>query len=72
MRIDGVSSSFTEIENQSWRVVMQPGTRRQLALTCKWAQRLEQAEQLEAIIRAKVEHPFHVIKKSMSAHEGPL
>jgi len=41
---------------------MQPGKRRQLDLTRKWAQLLEQAEQLKASIRAKVEHPFHVIK----------
>ena len=41
---------------------MQPGKRRQLDLTRKWAQLLEQAEQLKASVRAKVEHPFHVIK----------
>ena len=41
---------------------MQPGKRRQLDLTSKWAQLLEQAEQLKASVRAKVEHPFHVIK----------
>ena len=34
----------------------------QLDLTRKWAHLLEQAEQLKASIRAKVEHPFHVIK----------
>ncbi|RYF33323.1 MAG: IS5/IS1182 family transposase, partial [Cytophagaceae bacterium] len=28
----------------------------------RWARLLEQAEQLKASIRAKVEHPFHVIK----------
>lgn len=43
-------------------MAMQPGKRRQLDLTRKWAQLLEQAEQLKASIRAKVEHPFHVIK----------
>ena len=41
---------------------MQPGKRRQLDPTRKWARLLEQAEQLKASIRAKVEHPFHVIK----------
>ena len=35
---------------------------RQLDLTRKWARLLEQAEQLKASVRAKVEHPFHVIK----------
>ena len=34
----------------------------QLDLTRKWARLLEQAEQLKASVRAKVEHPFHVIK----------
>ena len=43
-------------------MAMQPGKRRQLDLTRKWAQLLEQAKQLKASIRAKVEHPFHVIK----------
>ncbi len=41
---------------------MQPGKRKQLNPTRKWAQLLKQAEQLKASIRAKVEHPFHVIK----------
>ena len=41
---------------------MQPGKRRQLDPTRQWARLLEQAEQLKASIRAKVEHPFHVIK----------
>ncbi len=41
---------------------MQPGKRRALDLTKKWAQLLEKAEQLKASVRAKVEHPFHVVK----------
>ena len=41
---------------------MQPGRRRQLDPKRRWARLLEQAEQLKASIRAKVEHPFHVIK----------
>ena len=41
---------------------MQPGKRRKLDLTRKWARLLEQAEQLKASVRAKVEHPFHVVK----------
>jgi IS5 family transposase len=41
---------------------MQPGKRRQLDPARKWARLLEQAEQLKASVRAKVEHPFHVIK----------
>ena len=34
----------------------------QLEATSKWAQLLERAEQLMPSVRAKVEHPFHVIK----------
>ena len=41
---------------------MQPGKRRKLDLTRRWAQLLEQVEQLKASVRAKVEHPFHVVK----------
>jgi IS5 family transposase len=51
-----------EAKRPQWHVAMQPGKRRRLDLTRKWAQLLEQAEQLKASVRAKVEHPFHVIK----------
>ena len=43
-------------------MAMQPGKRRKLDLTRKWAQLLDKAEQLKASVRAKVEHPFHVVK----------
>ncbi|GAB6852531.1 IS5 family transposase [Paraburkholderia kururiensis] len=45
-----------------WHVAMKPGKRKQLNPGFKWARSLEQAEQLKASVRAKVEHPFHVIK----------
>ncbi|WP_373717537.1 IS5 family transposase [Roseateles sp.] len=51
-----------EAQGPLWHVAMQPGKRRQLDLTRKWAQLLEQVEQLKASVRAKVEHPFHVVK----------
>ena len=51
-----------EAQGPKWPVAMQPGKRRQLDRTRKWARLLEKAEQLKASIRAKVEHPFHVIK----------
>ena len=51
-----------EAQGPQWHVAMQPGKRRQLEPTSPWAQLLERAEQLKASIRAKVEHPFHVIK----------
>ena len=51
-----------EAQGSHWHVAMQPGKRRQLDPKRKWARLIEQAEQLKASIRAKVEHPFHVIK----------
>ncbi len=45
-----------------WQVAMRPGKRRQHKDTA-WGQLLEQAEQPKASIRAKVEHPFRVIKR---------
>jgi IS5 family transposase len=51
-----------EAQGPKWHVAMRPGKRRQLDTTRKWARLLEKAEQLKASIRAKVEHPFHVIK----------
>jgi IS5 family transposase len=51
-----------EASKPYWHVAMQPGRRRQLDPKRRWARLLEQAEQLKASIRAKVEHPFHVIK----------
>jgi IS5 family transposase len=61
---------------------MQPGKRRALDLKKKWARLLEEAEQLKASVRAKVEHPFHVVKnlfrhrkvryKGMAKNQGQL
>jgi IS5 family transposase len=51
-----------EAKAPKWHVAMQPGKRRLLDPTSKWAQMLDKAEQLKASVRAKVEHPFHVIK----------
>lgn len=45
----------------NWHVAMRPGKRRALA-GHGWAQKLEWIEQIKASIRAKVEHPFHVVK----------
>ena len=41
---------------------MRPGKRRQQKHT-PWGQLTEKAEKLKASIRAKVEHPFWVIKR---------
>jgi IS5 family transposase len=51
-----------EARRPRWHVAMQPGKRRKLDLTRKWARLLDKAEQLKASVRAKVEHPFHVVK----------
>jgi IS5 family transposase len=51
-----------EAQGPRWHVAMQPGKRRLLDPARKWARLLEQAEQLKASVRAKVEHPFHVVK----------
>jgi IS5 family transposase len=47
----------------NWHVAMRPGTRRALkSKNSPWGSLLEKAEQLKASVRAKVEHPFRVIK----------
>ena len=51
-----------EARGPRWHVAMQPGKRRKLDLTRKRAQLLDKAERLKASVRAKVEHPFHVVK----------
>ena len=46
----------------TWHVAMRPGKRRALSKDSAVDALLEQAEKLKASIRAKVEHPFRVIK----------
>ena len=46
----------------NWQVAMRPGKRRALNKSSPWAGLLDKAEQLKASVRAKVEHPFRVIK----------
>ena len=45
-----------------WQVAMRPGKRRALDKQTQWGALLDKAEQLKASVRAKVEHPFRVIK----------
>jgi IS5 family transposase len=52
-----------EAQGPIWHVAMQPGKRKALDMTAKWARLLEKAEKLKASERAKVEHPFRVIKQ---------
>ena len=42
---------------------MRPGKRRQLDKTKRVEQLIDQLERIKASIRAKVEHPFRVIKR---------
>ena len=44
-------------------VAMRPGKRRTLDLTSALARKINEVEQIKASIRAKVEHPFRVIKQ---------
>jgi len=52
-----------EAQGPTWFVAMQPGKRRALDPSKKSARLLEKAEQIKASVRAKVEHPFRVIKQ---------
>ena len=52
-----------EATGVDWHVAMRPGKRRVLNKNSPWGSLLEKAEQLKASVRAKVEHPFRVIKR---------
>jgi transposase, IS5 family len=51
-----------EATGVDWHVAMRPGKRRALDKNSPWGRLLDKAEQLKASVRAKVEHPFRVIK----------
>ena len=51
-----------EATGVAWQVAMGPGKRRALDKQTKLGALLDKAEQLKASVRAKVEHPFRVIK----------
>lgn len=46
-----------------WPVALRPGKRRALDKSCPIGAILDKLEQVKASIRAKVEHPFRVIKR---------
>jgi IS5 family transposase len=50
-------------EGITWHVAMRPGKRKALDKTKASGQLTEQVEKIKASIRAKVEHPFRVIKQ---------
>ena len=51
-----------EATDVEWQVAMRPGKRRALDKNSPWGSLLDKAEQLKASVRAKVEHPFRVLK----------
>ena len=50
-----------EAQGPQWHIAMQPGKRKLLSDSAL-GQMLEKVEKIKASIRAKVEHPFHVVK----------
>ena len=58
------SDKRPEATDVQWQVAMRPGKRRALREAgTGWGALLDQAEKLKASVRAKVEHPFWVIKR---------
>lgn len=51
-----------EATDVDWQVAMRPGKRRALNKNTPWGSLLDKAEAMKASVRAKVEHPFRVIK----------
>jgi IS5 family transposase len=51
-----------EATGVQWQVAMRPGKRRALPKT-PWGQAIDRIEKCKASIRAKVEHPFRVVKR---------
>ena len=51
-----------EATGVNWHVAMRPGKRRALDKNSPWGNLLDKAEQMKASLRAKLEHPFRVIK----------
>src|SRR5579864_7457102 len=52
-----------EADSVRWHVAMRPGKRRQLDLSDRLDAIYDQIERLKAGVRAKVEHPFRIIKR---------
>ncbi len=54
----------------SWHIAMKPGQRRALNLSKTKDRLLNQVEKIKASIRAKVEHPFRVIKRQFGQQKA--
>lgn len=59
-----------EAQRPQWHIAMQPGKRKRLS-DSTLGQTLEKVEKIKASIRAKVEHPFHVIKSLFRHRKTP-
>jgi IS5 family transposase len=59
----GVAKRPDAPSNVAWHVAMQPGKRKALDKSGYLGGMIEQVEKIKARIRAKVEHPFRVIKR---------
>ncbi len=55
-----------------WHVPMRPGKRRKVNLKDPIDAIYDQIEGLKAGIRAKVEHPFRVLKRTVRLHENAI
>ena len=53
----------TQDIDATWHIAMRPGKRRALDKTSPMGAMLDQLEKIKASIRAKVEHPFRVVKQ---------
>jgi IS5 family transposase len=59
----GVEKRADAKEDVTWHIAMRPGKRRALDKENEADALIDQAEKLKASVRAKVEHPFRVIKR---------
>ena len=59
----GVEKRADAKEDVTWHIAMRPGKRRALDKENEVDALIDQAEKLKASVRAKVEHPFRVIKR---------
>ena len=59
----GVEKQTDAKADVTWHVAMRPGKRRALSKDNEADTLIDQAEKLKASVRAKVEHPFRVIKR---------
>ena len=59
----GVEKRADAKEDVTWHIAMRPGKRRALDKENEADALIDQAEKLKASVRAKVEHPFRIIKR---------